>query len=87
MSRKPSWQHINKPKLEKLCREEGYEVHWFDEYHARILTGLIIVDIWTPRMKFNVLNIDGTEQPNRYKQLSQQFNENEVKKLLDSGRL
>lgn len=87
MSRKPSWHETNKAKLISLCRLEGYEIHWLDEYHARVLSGVTITDIWTPRMKYNVLNIDGVLQPNKYRQLDMQFNVEQVKKLLDNGKI
>lgn len=87
MSKKPSWHFKNKPQLEKLCEAEGYELFWLDEYHARVLSGVCIVDIWTPRMKYNVLNIEGVEQPPKYGQLEQQFNPKKVNKLLVEGRV
>lgn len=82
-----TFHNQNKAMLEKLCRDEGYEIHWLDEYHARVLSGTTITDIWTPRMKFNVLNIDGVLQPNKYRQLDMRFNREQVKKLLESGKL
>ena len=87
MSKKPSWHGANKQQLNQLCANEGYEIVWLDEYHARVLSGVTITDIWTPRMKFNVLNIDGVEQPAKYRQMRNQFKKDQVKKLLDSGRL
>lgn len=87
MAKKVSWHHSNKPKLEKLCQDEGYETHWFNEYHVRVITGVCIVDIWTPRMKFNVINIDGSEQKSDYRQLSQRIDIDEVRKLFWTGQL
>ena len=88
MSRKrPSWHLQNKKALNALCKAEGYEIAWLDEYHARVLSGVCIVDIWTPRMKYNVLNIDGVEQPARYNQLAYEFDKVKVKQLLECGKL
>lgn len=87
MSKRPSWHYQNKKALDRLCEEEGFEIVWLDEYHARVLSGVCIVDIWTPRMKYNVLNIDGVEQPARYGQMQYEFDKIQVKKLLEEGRL
>ena len=86
-SRKTTYHLENKTALDKLCVEEGYEVEWLNIYQARIMSGITIVDIWTPRMKYNVLNIDGVEQPARYGQMAHKFDKIEVKTLLEKGRL
>lgn len=87
MSKKPSNHIQNKQSLEKLCEEEGYEIAWLNPYQARVISGVCIVDIWTPRMKYNVLNIDGVEQKAKYLQMRMKFDKIKVKKLLESGKL
>lgn len=86
-SRKITYHIENKSKLISLCKELGYEIVWLNEYQARVLSGVCIVDIWTPRMRYNVLNIDGVEQPARFGRTPQQFDKAKVKQLLDCGKL
>lgn len=87
MSKKITFHDSNKQKLNQFCEENGYEITWLNEYGARVFSGVCIVDIWTPRMKFFVWNIDGVEQPAKYGQMSYEFDKIEVKKLLEEGRL
>lgn len=58
-----------------------------NEYQARVITGVIIVDIWTPRMRYNVINIDGVYQNAKYRSMSQQFDNKQVSKLLREGKI
>lgn len=77
----------NKALLNKLCKNNGYEIVWLSEYHARVLSGVVIADFWTPRMKYNVINIDGVIQPPQYSQLDLIFNKSQVVKILERGQL
>lgn len=85
MTKKPSWHEENKQALNNLCADEDFEIVWLNEYHARVLSGITIVDIWTPRMKYNVMNIDGSERVSEYRQLPYQFDKEKVKCLLEKG--
>lgn len=87
MSRKISFHDQNKAALEQLCAQNGYEIAWLNSYQARVISGTTIVDIWTPRMRYNVLNIDGVYQKAKYSSMPREFDKDKVGKLLLEGKL
>lgn len=85
--RKPTWLVKNTHELHKLCEEKGYEIAQLSPYHYRVLGAVAIVDIFPSRMKYNVLSIEGVEQPMNFRSMDQQFNKEQVISLLEKGEL
>lgn len=85
--KKPEWLAQNILALKELCNEKGYEIAEISPYHYRVLGAVAIVDIFPSRMKYCVLSIEGVEQPMDFLEMDQQFNKEQVLKLLERGKL
>jgi len=96
MSKRPSWHHINYPALKKLLEEMELPYEEFNEHHFRIMGGTHIIDIWPARMTYHrhAGEVVSAKEPyhkgNDFwqdKGLDREFNKEQAKKLLETGKI
>jgi len=90
MSKKPTWYDENLKKLEKLCKELHMEWAFVDrsQYQVRVLGATHVFDIWPSRMVYHRVSGEVISAEEKYHHLlDQEFNKQQVKKLLETGKL
>jgi len=88
MSKKPNYFKENAPKLEALCDELGLLAEFKSEDQWRIYGATHVIDIWPARMVYHrVKGEDVKAIEPYYRGLDWQFNKQQVKKLLETGKL
>ena len=89
MSKKPSNFWVNQPALIKLLKEMEFPYEELSKYHFRIMGGIHIIDLWPSRMTYHLHagEVVSAKEPYYKSQLDFEFNKQQVKKLLETGKL